>query len=235
LRLRHQLFDLMSTSVSEALKARISTRAFHDTSVSRDEIADILEAAKYAASGGNLQPWKVVVVAGEARQRVIDAVSEKLAKDPFGNEAEFPVYPEKLWEPYRSRRFEVGEDMYALMGVPREDKAARLNWLMQNYQFFGAPVGLFFAIDERMNKNQWAHLGMFMMSVALAAQDKGLATCMQEAWTPHAKTVAKAIGVEAPYIVYCGMALGYADEDAKVNQLRSKRAELSEFARFDGF
>ena len=221
--------------VSQALKSRISTRAFHDTSVSREDIADILEAAKYAASGGNLQPWKVIVVAGEARQRVIDAVKAKLSKDPFGNEAAFPVYPEKLWEPYRSRRFEVGEDMYALMGVPRGDKAARLNWLMRNYEFFGAPVGLFFAIDERMNKNQWAHLGMFMMSIALAAQDKGLATCMQEAWTPHAKTVAKPLGVEAPYIVYCGMALGHADADAKVNQLRSKRAELSEFARFDGF
>ncbi len=226
---------MASMTIAEALKARISTRAFLDTPVSQDEIADILEAAKFAASGGNLQPWKVHVVAGEARQKVIDAVSEKLSRDPFGNEAEFPVYPEKLWDPYRSRRYEVGEDMYALMGVPREDKGARLNWLMQNYQFFGAPVGLFFAIDERMNKNQWAHLGMFMMCVALAAQAKGLATCMQEAWTPHAKTVAAALDLEAPYIVYCGMALGHADPDAKVNQLRTKRAELDEFARFDGF
>ena len=222
-------------TASKALKARISTRAFLETPVSQAEIADILETAKFAASGGNLQPWKVVVVAGEARRRVMDAVKDKLSKDPFGNEADFPVYPEKLWEPYRSRRFEVGEDMYALMGVPREDKAARLNWLMQNYEFFGAPVGLFFAIDERMNKNQWAHLGMFMMSIALAAQDKGLATCMQEAWTPHAKTVASALGVETPYIIYCGMALGRADPDAKVNQLRSKRAPLDEIARFEGF
>ena len=140
-------------TVTEALKSRISTRAFLNTPVSQDEIAKILEAAKFAASGGNLQPWRVIAVAGDARQRVIDAVSEKLSKDPFGNEAEFPVYPEKLWEPYRSRRYELGEDMYALMGVPREDKAARLNWLMQNYQFFGAPVGLFFLIDERMNPN----------------------------------------------------------------------------------
>ncbi len=222
-------------TVTEALKSRISTRAFLNTPVSQDEIAEILEAAKFAASGGNLQPWRVIAVAGDARQRVIDAVSEKLSKDPFGNEAEFPVYPEKLWEPYRSRRYEVGEDMYALMGVPREDKGARLNWLMQNYQFFGAPVGLFFAIDERMNKNQWAHLGMFMMCVALAAEEKGLATCMQEAWTPHAKTVGDALKLDAPYIVYCGMALGHADKTAKVNQLRTKRAPLEEFVAFEGF
>lgn len=225
----------MSLTVAEALQARISTRAFLDTPVKEAQIRDVLDDARFAASGGNVQPWKVVVVAGEARQRVMDAVQTKLAENPLENESAFPVYPEKLWEPYRSRRFEVGEDMYALMGVPREDKAARLNWLLQNYQFFGAPVGLFFLIDERMNPNQWAHLGMFMMSVALAAQARGLATCFQEAWTPHGKTVAGALGVERPDVVYCGMALGHADPDATVNRLRSKRAPVDEIARFEGF
>ncbi|XBQ15188.1 MAG: nitroreductase [Oceanicaulis sp.] len=225
----------MSLTVDEALARRISTRAFLPDPVSEADLRDILDIARRAASGGNVQPWKVVAVAGEARQRVIDAVKKKLETDPFTNEADFPVYPEKLWEPYRSRRFEVGEDMYALMGVPREDKGARLSWLMQNYEFFGAPTGLFFAIDERMNQNQWAHLGMFMMSVALAAEARGLASCMQEAWTPHCRTVANAIGVEAPYIVYCGMAIGRADPDAAVNQLRTKRAPVDEFARFEGF
>lgn len=225
----------MSLSVTEALQRRISTRAFLDTPVGEAEIREILDAARQAASGGNVQPWKVVAVAGDAQQRVKDAVKKKLETDPFTNEARFPVYPEKLWEPYRSRRFEVGEDMYALMGVPREDKAARLNWLMRNYDFFGAPVGLFFVIDERMNENQWAHLGMFMMSLCLVAEEKGLATCMQEAWTPHGETVAREIGVERPDIVYCGLALGHADPDAPVNRLRSKRAAVDEIARFEGF
>ena len=221
--------------VATALKQRISTRAFLDTPVSEAAVRAVLDEARWAASGGNLQPWRVKVVAGEARQRVIDAVQEKLAKNPFENEAPFPVYPESLWEPYRSRRYQVGEDMYALLGVPREDKGARLAHLMANYQFFGAPVGLFFLIDERMNPNQWAHLGMFMMSICLAAEARGLATCMQEAWTPHSKTVADALGVEAPEIVYCGMALGHADRSAKVNQLRSRRAEIDEIAEFEGF
>ena len=221
--------------VSDALKRRISTRAFLDTAVSEDQLREILDEARYAASGGNVQPWRVVAVSGEPKAKVTQAVQNKLAENPLENEADFPVYPEKLWEPYRTRRFEVGEDMYALMGVPREDKGARLAWLMQNYEFFGAPVGLFFAIDERMNKNQWAHLGMFMMSIALSAEAKGLATCFQEAWTPHCKTVADAIGVEPPYVVYCGMAVGHADPDATVNQLRSRRAEVDEFARFEGF
>jgi nitroreductase len=222
-------------TVSEALKARISTRAFLDTPVSRDEIEAILEEARWAASGGNLQPWHVIAVSGEARQRVMDAVQEKLKTDPFANEADFPVYPESLWEPYRSRRFQVGEDMYALLGVPREDKGARFAHLMENYRFFGAPQALFFAIDARMNPNQWAHLGMFMMCVCLAAEARGLATCMQEAWTPHCRTVGQALGVEAPLQVYCGLAIGHADPDAVVNQLRSRRAAVDEFTRFEGF
>ena len=225
----------MSLTVTQALQRRISTRAFLDTPVSESEIRDILDAARFAASGGNVQPWKVVVVTGEAQQRVKDAVKAKLDTDPFTNEAAFPVYPEKLWEPHRSWRYELGEDMYALLGVPREDKGARLNWLLQNYDFFGAPVGMFFVIDERMNQNQWAHLGMFMMSLCLAAEERGLATCMQEAWTPHCDTVARAIGVEKPDVIYCGLALGHADRQAPVNQLRSKRAEVDEIARFEGF
>lgn len=224
-----------SMSVTEALKSRISTRAFLDTPVSEAEVRDLLDKARWAASGGNLQPWKVHAVAGEKRQEVIDAVKASLDADPFANESAFGVYPEKLWEPYRSRRYRLGEDMYDLLGVPREDKLARLEHLMRNYEFFGAPVGLFFAIDERMGPGQWAHLGMFMMSLALAAEEAGLATCMQEAWTPRARTVAKVLGIESPYIVYCGMALGHADPDAKVNQLRSKRADIDEFAVFEGF
>ena len=225
----------MSLTITQALQRRISTRAFLDTPLSESEIREILDAARFAASGGNVQPWKVVVVTGEAQQRVKDAVKAKLDTDPFTNEASFPVYPEKLWEPHRSWRYELGEDMYALLGVPREDKGARLNWLLQNYDFFGAPVGMFFVIDERMNQNQWAHLGMFMMSLCLAAEERGLSTCMQEAWTPHCDTVARAIGVEKPGIVYCGLALGHADRDAPVNQLRSKRADVDEIARFEGF
>jgi nitroreductase len=230
---RRQLLDLME--VAEALKRRISVRAFTPESVARDIVEAILDEARWSASGGNLQPWRVTVVAGEARRRVIDAVQAKLAKDPFTDENDFPVYPPKLWEPYRTRRHELGEQMYALLGIEREDKAGRLAWLMRNYDFFGAPVGLFFSIDDRMNPNQWAHLGMFMMSIMLAAEARGLSTCAQEAWTMHRNTVAAALGVEPPFQVYCGMALGFRDEGAAVNRLRSQRAAVEDFTEFKGF
>jgi nitroreductase len=219
-------------SASALIRSRISTRAFLDTPVADSEIREILETAKFAPSGGNLQPWKVHVVTGPARERVIAAVKKSIAENPFANESELKVYPENLWEPYRSRRFHVGEEMYALLGVPREDKMARIAHLQKNFEFFGAPVGLFFTLDRRFDKGQWAHLGMFMMGVALAAEERGLATCMQEAWTTRAKTVSDTLGMPETEQLYCGMALGFPDRTASVNRLRSERAPLEEFVTF---
>ena len=225
----------MTTSFSELIRRRISTRAFLDTPVSEAEIRDLLDTARWAASGGDLQPWQVHVVAGEARQRVIDAVRERLEADPFGDENDFGAYPKSLWDPYRSRRHALGEQMYETMGIAREDKAARLNQVLQNFEFFGAPVGLFFSIDTRMNPNQWGHLGMFIMSVMLAAEEKGLATCAQEAWMTRCKTIAATLGLDETQRIWCGMALGHADPDAAVNDLRSERAPVDEFSKFEGF
>ncbi len=219
-------------NITDAIKSRISTRAFLDRPVSEETVREVLEVARWAPSGGNLQPWKVHVVMGAGRARLIDTVMKAIGDNPLADEAELAVYPPKLGEPWRSRRFAVGEDMYALLAIPRDDKPARLQWLLKNYQFFGAPVGLFFSLPRQFDKGQWAHLGMFMQSLALAAADKGLATCMQEAWAARAKTVSAFLGLGDDEQLYCGMALGYADPDAPVNKLRSTRAEVDEFAAF---
>lgn len=222
----------MKKSIEEALKARISTRAFLDQPVSQDEIRDLLDLARWSPSGGNLQPWHVHVVIGDARDRLVETVKKKNSEDLFADEAELAVYPKGLTEPYRSRRFDVGEAMYDLLNIPRDDKAARVMHLARNYELFGAPAVLFFSIDRMFDKGQWAHLGMFMQSIALAAEAKGLATCMQEAWIPRAKTVSEFLQLPQNMQFYCGMALGHADPDAPVNTLRSHRAPLDEFVEF---
>ena len=219
-------------TVTEAVKTRISTRAFLDRPVSEADIREILDIARWSPSGGNLQPWRVHVVTGAGRDRLVETVRKAIAENPFGDEAEIAIYPPKLAEPWRTRRFEVGEAMYALLGIPREDKPARLQWLLNNYDFFGAPVGLFFSLGRQFDKGQWAHLGMFMQTLALVAEEKGLATCMQEAWAARARTVSAFLGLGEEEQLYCGMALGYADRQAKVNTLRSARAPIDEFASF---
>jgi nitroreductase len=224
----------MSMSVTEALHARISTRSFLPDPVAKDLLHEILDTARWSPSGGNVQPWKVIAVTGQARLDVIDAAQAALAANPQGD-AGIPIYPPNLWEPFRTRRFQVGEDMYATMGIAREDKPARFAHVARNFEFFGAPVGLFFVIDKGMGFGQWAHLGMFMQSVALAAIERGVASCFQEAWAQVRVGLGEHFGLPQNELVYCGMALGFADPEAPVNSLRSRREEVADFATFQGW
>ena len=221
-------------SVTEALHTRISTRVFLPDPLPRELLHEILDTARWSPSGGNLQPWKVLAVTGQARQDVIDAAMAALAADPRGDGG-YPIYPANLWEPYRTRRFQVGEDMYETMGIPRDDRAARFAHVARNFEFFGAPVGLFFVIDKGMGHGQWAHLGMFMQSIALAATERGVATCFQEAWAQVRVALGEHFGLAEQELVYCGMAMGFADPDAPVNSLRSRREPVEEFATFLGW
>ncbi|MAK61813.1 MAG: nitroreductase family protein [Ponticaulis sp.] len=219
-------------TVSDALAARKSIRAFLDKPVPKDVLETLLETAQQAPSGGNLQPWKVICVTGTARDDVINLAQGRLSENPMGEPTDRPVYPPNLWAPFTERRREIGEVMYGALDIPREDKAARRQWFARNYQFFGAPVGLFFILDERMAHGQWAHTGMFMQSIALVATELGLGSCMQECWGILRPSLKEHFDLDANDMVYCGMALGYPDWDHPVNQIKSPRATLDEFAEF---
>lgn len=219
-------------NVSDAVKQRISTRAFTDAPVSEDTVREILETARWSPSGGNLQPWKVHIVMGEGRARFLNAIEDSFKTAALGETPQIAIYPPKLGEPYRTRRFEVGEAMYEKLGIPREDKPARLVWLKNNFSLFGAPVGLFFSIDKQFDRGQWAHLGMFLQTIALVAQEQGLGTCMQECWATRVETISKFFNLSDDEQFYCGMALGVPDLNHAVNHVRSSRAEIDEFTSF---
>ncbi|MBY0423682.1 MAG: nitroreductase family protein, partial [Parvularculaceae bacterium] len=140
------------TPVADAIRRRNSTRAFRSDPVPEATLRSLLEAARWAPSGGNLQPWRIHVATGAARDRLVAGVKAAIAENPFASEAEIKVYPDQLWEPYRTRRYVLGEAMYERLGCPKEDKVARLQHLARNFEFFGAPVGLFFSLDRRFDK-----------------------------------------------------------------------------------
>lgn len=221
--------------VSEALKSRITCRAFLDKPVPEATVRQILEEAKYAPSGGNLQPWHVYVLTGKKLEEFLGIIVEKQKDNPFGEGTEYDIYPKGLTEPYKSRRFKCGEDMYATIGVSREDKAGRLMQFARNFRFFDAPVAMFFAIDRQMGLGQWSDLGMFIQSVMLAAREHGLHTAAQEAWAIWYKTVSEFVQMPEELMLFCGLGLGYMDESAPINQLRTDRAPLEEFATLSGF
>jgi nitroreductase len=215
--------------VSKALESRSAVRAYLDESVPSDLIRDILVSAARAPSGGNLQPWHVWALSGDPLSRFKALVAERSQANPMGEGTEYKIYPDELGEPYRTRRFKNGEDLYRAIGIPREDKRARLGQFAKNFEFFGAPVGLIFAINRQMEPGQWADLGMYMQSVMLLAQEHGLSTCPQEAWALWYKTIQEFLDVPPELMVFCGMALGYADSSHPINSWNSDRAPESEF------
>jgi nitroreductase len=204
--------------VAEAVKKRMSVRAFKPDPVPGELVRRLLAAAAQAPSGGNLQPWRVHVLAGEPL-----AEFKKLVASGGMQEPEYDVYPPNLWEPFRTRRFVCGEDLYASIQIPRDDKPARFRQLANNTQFFGAPVGLFFSLDRKLGYPQWADLGMFMQTFMLLAVSEGLATCAQEYWARYPKTVAEFVGLPNDHMLFSGMALGYADDAHPINNWRTRR------------
>jgi nitroreductase len=194
-------------------------------------VADILVRAAQAPSGGNLQPWRVYGLAGEP----LAALKAAVAANPFGEAAEYDVYPPNLWEPFRTRRFQNGEDLYATIGIPREDKPARLRQLTKNGELFGAPVGLFFCLDRKLGPPQWADVGMFMQNVMLLALERGLDTCPQEYWARYPQAVAAAVGLPDDHMLFSGMALGFRDAEHPINTLRSSRDGFEIWGELKGF
>jgi len=221
------------TSVTEAVLARRSTRAFLDKPVSGDLLRSILKAAARSPSGGNLQPWNVYVMAGDD----LAVLKRKIREDAKSARAapEFTIFPDPLPDAFNARRKKSREDLYAAIGVPREDRAGRLQQFARNYEFFGASVGMIFVMDRCFDKPQWVHLGMFMQSVMLLAEEAGLATCSQEAWAAWPNTVSTHLGLPSNLMVYCGMSVGYADVDHPINKFTTDRVAVDEFATFRGF
>lgn len=218
-------------SVSEAMAKRRSIRAFLPDPVATETITACLEKAARSPSGGNLQPWRVCVVNGGAMSRFRTIMEERLAGKPHpkGEEPEYEVYPPSLKEPYRTARFEVGEAMYGLLGIPREDKPARLRWFAENYRFFGAPAAVFCFVDRIMGPPQWSDLGMFLQSFMLLLEEAGLQTCPQECWYRYPRTVSEFCEVPDEWMLFCGVAIGKEDPDAPVNRLRTNRFDTGEW------
>ena len=223
-------------NVSDAIESRMSCRAFLPTAVPEATVRTILEQARRTPSGGNLQPWRVYVVTGADLADLLAKVRTAVPSHPLGEAVtEYDIYPRQMGEPYKSRHRQCGEDMYATISVTREDKLGRLRHFARNWEFFGAPVGLFFCLDRSLGPPQWSDVGMFMQSVMLLAREHGLHTCAQEAWSRWPTIVREHLRVPPELLMFSGMALGHRDDSHPINRLRTERAGVDEFATLRGF
>jgi len=220
-----------SATVSEALDTRITVRQFLDTPVSDEMLRAVLSKAMRSPSGGNLQPWKIHVMTGETLANFKKDASEITLAGKM-EEPTHAAYPSPLWEPQRSWRYKLGEDMYGLIGIPRENKMGRLVWLAQNAKFFDAPVGLIITGDKRLAAPQHMDIGILLQSIMLLAREAGLHTAPQGWWRNWTSVCHKYLDIPEEEEVLVGMAIGYGDPDAKVNNLYADRADLDEVTTF---
>jgi len=217
--------------VSDALRERHSCRAFLERKVERDKIIRILSVAARAPSGGNMQPWRVAVATGETK-RAIEAKMIASFRAGIRGEPDYRYYPALWSEPYKSRRFACGKQLYAALGIGYDDKERRLEQWGENYRSFGAPVVLYFYMESHLETGSFLDMGLFLQSVMLAALEEGLATCPQQALAEYPHIVKEALGTGDGYVLLCGVALGYEDTSAPINQYRTPRAELRELVTF---
>jgi|TARA_B100000700_G_scaffold93382_1_gene105424 nitroreductase len=214
--------------VSEAVDSRKSIRAFLDKAVDDSLIKELLEKTSRSASGGNLQPWQIYVINGDTMNSFHKFQSEWTEPETPA----YAIYPENLKEPYKTSRYEVADDMYSLLGIAREDKEERFKQVLKNYEFFGAPAAFFCFVDRQMGRPQWSDLGMFLQTFMLLAREAGLDTCPQEAWAMKQESVTAFVEAPDELMLFCGMAIGYQDESEKVNELRTSRRPVEDWAVF---
>ncbi|MGB3209388.1 MAG: nitroreductase [Desulforhopalus sp.] len=215
----------------EALIKRKSVRAFLDKVVDREKIVRVLRAARHAPSGTNAQPWQVAVVTGRKKNELTRAMEAAFRQDGIGT-MDYTYYPLEWHEPYKKRRVSCGAQLYSALKIDRRDRAGRIEQWIANYRAFEAPVILFFFLDSVMKKGSFLDYGMFIQSVMLAALEEGLATCPQAALGQYPTLVKDALGYRRETTLICGMAVGYEDKDAPVNNYRTPREEVENFTCF---
>lgn len=223
---------MTAMSVSEAVIARRSIRMFTNEPVDLGLLRGVLDKARLAPSGGNVQPWHATVLTGVRLERLKQETRAVMMKGPCAEAPEYVIYPPDLPDPWRRRRGANGEAMYGAIGIPREDKTGRMAAIARNFEFFGAPVGVLVHTPRLMGRPQWADLGMWLQTLMLLLVEAGLGSCAQEAWSVYPETVKRVGEIPADHIFFCGLAIGHPEAEAALNRFPNPRASLDETVRF---
>jgi nitroreductase len=222
-------------AIDGVIKRRFANRAFSKRPVARQTVEDILEVARFAPSGANIQPWRVYVLGGADKDRVSQALLQAHHEARDRHSSEYQYYAQQLPEPYLSRREQFGRLFYGALGIAQSDMAGRAGQTAKNYGFFGAPVGLIIAIDRRLQVGSWLDLGMFVQNVMLAAGARGLQTCPQETFAKYHAVLRELLPIPDQEMVVCGMSIGFAEEASVGAGSLMPKAPVSEFTAFIGF
>jgi nitroreductase len=221
-----------AADVFDAATSRRSVRAYKPDAVPVAVLREIVELGRWAPSGSNIQPWHVHVLTGATLQRTGGAIRQAFLSDEPGHQRDYNYYTEPMGEPYLARKRRCGWGLYGTLGIGRGDHEKSRAYRARNYIFFGAPAALVLAIDRTLEIGSWFDYGMFAQTLMLAARARGLHTCAEASIASYPDIVRRELGIARDYTIMCGMAVGYADDDAVVNTFQPPRIAVEDYATF---
>ncbi|MBX9663078.1 nitroreductase [Novosphingobium sp.] len=222
----------MPIDVADAVLTRRSIRAFQDKPVPLEVLRRVMDTARWAPSGCNFQPWEATIVTGAP----LKELQAKMAVTPPQDPREYSWDDPEVIPECKARLHGVGKAMYAAMGIGREDVEARNKFMGANLVSFGAPAVLLCYFDRRMGPPQWSDVGMWLQTIMLLLRGEGLDSCPQEFLSVYAKLIKEFLGVsDETHIFFCGIAIGYREEENPVNHFEREREPIDGNVRFLGF
>jgi nitroreductase len=218
-------------NVTEAVKSRRSVREFLDKPVELETLRRVMNTARWAPSGCNYQPWEATILTGKP----LADLQAQIADKPM-QQLEYSWEAPGEHDHYKERLHGVSKGMFGAMGIARDDGQGRMEAMLRNKTSFDAPALLLCYFPKFMLEPQWSDTGMWLQTVALLLREEGLDSCFQEFMAFYANEIRDFLGLDHEQTMFfCGMAIGYRDPDAPVNNFERERVPLDEHVKFLGF
>ena len=221
-----------AADVFEAARTRRSIRAFKADAIPAETLREIVALGRHAPSGSNIQPWRVHVLTGATLKRVGSSIQQAFLNDEKYHKRDYNYYTDPIEEPYLARRRACGWGLYGTLGIGRGDHEKSKAYRASNYVFFDAPAGLVLTIDRTLEVGSWFDYGLFAQTLMLAARARGLHTCAEASIASYPDIVRRELGITRDWTIMCGIAMGYAQDDAVVNTFQPERIALEDYATF---
>nr|WNX93922.1 PnbA2 [uncultured bacterium] len=219
----------VATSVQDAVETRHSVRDYLPTPIPTDIQEKLFAQALRSPSWKNSQPWKVHIVNGEKRNQLAEAmVSAAKSSAPMPD----TIWPNGFPSEAKKRMFDLGMKIYGVAGIERKDKEARDAFMVRNFEFFGAPTGIFITTEFELNFYIALDIGCFLNTIMLLARSYGLGTVPQAALSAFPNVVRSHLGIEEKHKVVCGLSLGYPKPDSLLNRFHTPREENNSLIKF---
>ncbi len=221
--------------LDQAMQERRSIRGFQDKPVSRALLEEVISLANRAPSSMNTQPWHMHVLTGDVLDKVREGNSTRMLQGipPVREISDHAAYA----GPHRDRQVEIAKQLFAAMGIAREDKEMRQDWVMRGFRQFDAPVSVVMTYDRALLDDTIAHfdLGAVTYALVLAAWSRGLGAVINGQGIMQSPVVREHAQIPEDEVIMTCVALGWPNEEFAANSVVSRRRGVEDVARFVGF